>query len=172
MLTKRQNMRTKIEVTEELIAQSTRASSSHCMIADAIKAALPGASHVMVDLQTIRFTDREKGERRIYFTPPLCQQQLLRFDQGTAIEPWSFRLPTTPAQVVPKNKGEAAKTELVMPKEGRRTPPVVRGGRSLPTSVLSSHKGSRRVFGVRAAKGFDPSQPAATTSADPAAQSC
>ena len=155
-------MQAKIEVTEELISRSTRASSSHCMIADAIKAAIPGAARVMVDLQTIRFTDRKRGERRIYFTPPLCQQQLLRFDQGTEIEAWSFRLPTTPAQVVPKTKNaEAVPTEktLVMPKEGRRTPPVVKGGRSLPRSVLGSHKGSRRVFGIRAAKGFDPSQP-------------
>ena len=88
-----------IEVTAELVAEASRSDSSHCAIADAIRAAHPEYTNISVDLQSIRFSDRSAGKRYIYFTPPLCQQKLVSFDQGVIVRPWSFRLPSKPAQL-------------------------------------------------------------------------
>lgn len=81
-----------IDVTEEIVAEATRGDSSHCMIADAIAAQIPGATRVAVDLQTIRWSNRDKGERYVYLTPPVAQDALVRFDQGQPVEPIMFRL--------------------------------------------------------------------------------
>lgn len=147
--------RSEIKVTKEIISKAAQADSSHCMIADAIRAQNPAWTNVTVDLQTIRVTDKARRERFIYLTPLLAQQQLLRFDQGVEIEPWVFRLPNTVAQVVPIHKQVQKPTVEVKPK--RHTIPTVRGGKQPPASVLSNSRGRRRVFGIRAAKGFDPS---------------
>jgi Fe-S-cluster formation regulator IscX/YfhJ len=64
-----------IQVSGDDILWAEKESSSHCMIADAIKRQLPNARHVAVDLQTIRFT---------YLTPTLAQMALLDFDDGPA----------------------------------------------------------------------------------------
>lgn len=164
-------MRKPIHVTETIIARAEVANSSHCMIADAIREANPAWTNVVVDLQTIRVTDRQERKRYIFFTPLLLQQQLLRFDQGTRIPPWSFRMPRTPAQVMPLDRSrpgnarqaEARQQGLVKEKravgnESQRIP-TVEGGKAPPAAVLSNSRGRRRVFGIRAAQGFDPSQP-------------
>lgn len=161
-----------IEVTAEIIGQSLRANSNHCMIADAIKAAMPEAKAVSVDLQTIRYTDREKGQRYVYFTPLVCQQQLLRFDQGVHVHPWSFKLPRNPAQTVKVVASASNQAKSVRPNKTERPAAfgpkqiqnpatgqfVVKGGQAPPTAVLSNARGRVRTFGIRAAKGFDPSQ--------------
>jgi hypothetical protein len=82
----------KVEVTREMIADATRGDSGHCMIAEAIKAAVPAARFVSVDLQTIRFTDREQGLRFTYLTPRRGMLALIDFDQGREPEPFSIRL--------------------------------------------------------------------------------
>lgn len=84
--------RTKIEVTSSIIELSTQADSSHCMIADAVRAAIPGARFVSVDLQTIRYTDPVKSLRYIYLTPRRGQEALIKFDQGQHPEPFAFYL--------------------------------------------------------------------------------
>jgi hypothetical protein len=81
-----------IEVTEDIITNATQGDSSHCMIADAIAAQIPGAKNVSVDLATIRWSDRKKGERYVFLTPPDAQDALVRFDQGQPVEPIAFRL--------------------------------------------------------------------------------
>ena len=86
-----------IEVTQEIIDQATERNSSHCVVADAVRANLeakhPGRfTRVLVDLQTIRFSDRVKNERYTYLSPRSCQVCLVNFDQGTKPEPFSFRL--------------------------------------------------------------------------------
>jgi hypothetical protein len=58
------------------------------MIADGLKAAMPKATDVSVDLATIRFSDRESGRRYIYLTPPVAQVSLLKFDHGEKPEPF------------------------------------------------------------------------------------
>lgn len=147
-----------IAVTAAVIEKAMKADSSHCMIADAIRAACPAYTNIAVDLQTIRVTDRAEKKRYIFFTPLKAQQELLRFDQGNAIEPWSFLLPRTPAQVIavqPRHTPEAPKT-VSMKKPRAGAIPTVQGGAAPPAAVLSNSRGRRRVFGIRAARGFDP----------------
>jgi hypothetical protein len=62
--------------------------SAHCMIADGLKAELPHARAVAVDLATIRYTDKRNGRRYIYLTPPEAQSALLEFDEGFEPEPF------------------------------------------------------------------------------------
>src|SRR5438128_1532541 len=74
-------------VTKALVDQATKKNSQHCMVAEAVKAAVPDAQHVMVDLATIRFTDTKRAKRLVYLTPKIAQQRLVDFDQGKPLEP-------------------------------------------------------------------------------------
>src|SRR5215471_8576990 len=87
----------RIKVTSEHIDTAIPLDSGHCMIADAVKADLPYARSVQVDIATIRFTDPQAGKRYLYLTPPSVQAALLSFDAGLKPEPFIFRL-STPAQ--------------------------------------------------------------------------
>lgn len=80
-----------VQVTRQIIEAAKRRDSSHCMIAEAIKLAVPNATSVAVDLQTIRWTDRERNLRYIYLTPRIGQINLVKFDQGDEdIEPFTL----------------------------------------------------------------------------------
>lgn len=79
-------------ITEEIIAHSVARDSTHCMIADAIKASFPQAERVSVDLATIRLTDPAKRLRYTFLTPRIAQFELVRFDQGIMPTPFQFRL--------------------------------------------------------------------------------
>src|SRR5260221_2046 len=81
-----------IEITPDLIESSKERDSLRCMVAEAVKKASLGAAFVSVDLQTIRFSDRNKGYRYTYLTPRSAQIALIEFDQGTTPEPFSFQL--------------------------------------------------------------------------------
>jgi hypothetical protein len=97
--------RLSVRVEREVIDEATRADSSHCMIADAIRAQHPSASRIMVDLQTIRFTDTEKGKRYVWLTPALAQRALINFDQGIPVEPFDV-VAARPVQIVAGEKRE------------------------------------------------------------------
>lgn len=84
--------RFRLEVPADVIESSKARDSSHCMIAEAVKRARPDATHVSVDLQTIRFTDPKKHLRYSYLTPRVAQLSLISFDQGETPQPFSFRL--------------------------------------------------------------------------------
>lgn len=79
-----------IEVSQEIIDAAERDVVGRCMVAEAIKAAIPGASRVEVDMQTVRFT--VDGERETYFTPWDVANSIVLFDGGDPIDPFSFRL--------------------------------------------------------------------------------
>src|SRR5437879_4702870 len=96
--------RMKLAVTAENINDSLRAASGHCMIASAIKRKVPAARWVLVDLQTIRWTDRRVGLRFIYMTPRPAQQALLDFDRGIPVKPFQFTLPPPEIRPVSKHK--------------------------------------------------------------------
>jgi hypothetical protein len=81
----------RVHITQEIIDQAVPKDSGHCVIADAISAQVAQASNVSVDLQSVRWTDREKGVRYIYLTPASAQQLLLAFDYGAPIEPQTIR---------------------------------------------------------------------------------
>lgn len=84
--------RVKVQVKKETITKAITADSSKCWIAESIKEAVPVATHVAVDLATIRFTDPSRGLRYVYLTPYSAQLALLEFDEGTPTAPFSFIL--------------------------------------------------------------------------------
>jgi hypothetical protein len=162
----------RIEVTAEIIDASLARDSTHCMIAESLKAARPEAKSISVDLATIRFTDAKKGVRYTYLTPRVAQVQLVNFDQGRKPAPFSFVLrgahitrkgQTKPPKDMPEDerqrRAEAGrklneslkKTKLVRADTGNGTvpdrvggeaPPIQRNGDGLPFS-------RRRAFGLR-----------------------
>jgi hypothetical protein len=71
-----------ITIGKEQRERAIKSNSGGCLIADAIKSQYPHLSRIEVDMATIRATDRERGERYIYLTPPAGQHLLLAFDQG------------------------------------------------------------------------------------------
>lgn len=168
---------TVITVDKDVAAQAVEQSSSHCMIAEAVKAALPDARYVSVDLQTIRYSDPRVGLRYIYLTPRRVQEALTHFDMGVLPqESFSFRLVSghvtrsgdgkvrhvakTPEE---QAKIEARREELRQAKiidrenrqaESRRASTFeVEGGPTPPRGALA-HGGvvpsRRRQFGMRA----------------------
>ncbi len=154
-----------VEVTQEIIATSVRKDSSHCMISDAIAAAVPDAKFISVDIQTIRYT---LGEfRYTYLTPRRGQVALIRFDQGEEIEPFTFQLrtgqttrsgarravrtgtpqPRTKAQQAATKNAMAQSTKPFGPREeaelvrgsGAQTNvPSIRGGHTPPLAPLAN----------------------------------
>jgi hypothetical protein len=84
--------RVRLAVTEELVAGAVQGDSGHCMIAEALKAALPFAKHVSVDIQTIRFSDPSTRARYVYLTPRMAQEALVAFDAGEDVEPFRCEL--------------------------------------------------------------------------------
>jgi len=84
--------RISLAVTQEMIDHAVPKDSGHCMVADAVRAAVPTATYVSVDLQTIRFSDPGKGLRFTYLTPRTVAEALCAWDEGTKPEPWTFQL--------------------------------------------------------------------------------
>lgn len=133
--------------------EAIRNSSNHCMIAEAIKEAFPQYAHVSVDLQTVRFSDPEKGVRYIYLTPRICQIALVLFDRGKKNKEFKFRL--RGAHIVSMNlsnrqKGKPVRDRVAL---GRRR--IIPNGRSVPDTIggrpVQRHSLSqRRTFGMRA----------------------
>jgi hypothetical protein len=78
------------------------------MIAEAIKAAVPGSRRVTVDLQTIRFNDPKRSLRYVYLTPRPAQEALIQFDQGVLPRPFNFTL--RGAHVLPLQSKRLAET--------------------------------------------------------------
>lgn len=147
-----------VAVTKQLIAEALPRDSSHCMIADAVKLAVPTAKRVSVDLATIRFSDPAVRRRYIYLTPARAQAALLRFDQGEEVEPFKFRLGRA-AQVVemmasstPAPGGKRAPTPSQTKKgvsTGKNQTPIVLGGKLPPNGALSNARGKVRQFGLK-----------------------
>jgi hypothetical protein len=81
-----------ISIDQETIEASTRRKSSHCMIAEAIKRAIPRATGVSVDLQAIRWTDPDLQLRYVFLTPREAQIALLHFDRGETPESFTMKL--------------------------------------------------------------------------------
>lgn len=141
-----------IPVTEAVISESVRKSSSHCMIADAISANIPGVTKVSVDLQTIRFSDPSKGVRYTYLTPRAAQVALLNFDRG--VPPSPFKLKLRAPQITSLRKKDSRELEhkfgekrLAAKASDKRngTVPATVGGNPPPVSKV----GRRREFGLR-----------------------
>jgi hypothetical protein len=102
-----QNGRRRISVGDAHIAESLQRSSSACAIAEALKQQIVNATHVSVDLATIRWTDRVKQIRYVCLTPMCAQELIVNFDQGLRekLQPISFDLkPAIIARAGPKRR--------------------------------------------------------------------
>ncbi len=162
--------RLRLDVTGEIICDSTKRKSDSCMIAQAVKAAYPDAAHVAVDIQTIRFSDMKKGYRFTYLTPRVGQLAIIQFDQGNPPEPFRLLLrngqvtlagkrppkqKSTDAQIEGRTAGLRAsreqlkKAKLALDRTDAMTHcnkvPDKIGGKPPPTAA-----GKRREFGLRA----------------------
>ena len=158
----RRNLR--INVTRENIDEAIRSSSSHCMIADALKDTLALRAirfgKVGVDLQTIRYSDLKQKVRYVYLTPPIAQAALTAFDGGIEIAPFAFILSRDRAvQVIPlrrarRNRAKVLARNIVKHSEGGRISlreVRVEGGSPPPRGVLAfggNFQGKRREFGM------------------------
>jgi hypothetical protein len=153
-----------VTCTPEIIKNSTRRDSGHCMIADAIASCLPETKkiqpkHISVDLQTIRFTDPSKRVRYTYLTPRAAQVALVKFDEGTLeAKPFSFKLSRAQVTSVRTRDRDAEKRQRAkrtakektigkarLIQEGEKVPRRV-GGQPPPVPSYSR----RREFGLRA----------------------
>jgi hypothetical protein len=84
--------RSRIQVTKEIIETACRSNKRHCMIAEAIRNKLKGATTISVDLMTIRYSVPEKGLRYIFHTPRTAQIALMNFDAGVPVKSFEFNL--------------------------------------------------------------------------------
>lgn len=150
--------RVTLVTTLEMIERAVPKDSGHCIWADAVRAAVPDASRISVDLQTIRWTDIERGLRYVFLTPRTAQIDLVNFDQGIEPEPTSVQL--RGGQVVRAGAADKklpagripARVELVEREGPSRTAiPERVGGRTPPIAALAhtSYAGRRREFGLR-----------------------
>lgn len=144
--------RVSVSVTTKEITTAIPKNSGHCMIADAIKAGVPGATLVSVDIQTIRWTDREKGLRYVYLTPRVAQQALLDFDGGIVVEPFRFSLRTAHVYRSGKKRADDRRAGASLPSQPRLVPmeseglvPGAMGGDPPPLGALSNspHRGPK-----------------------------
>ena len=107
--------RIELDLTEEIIARATARNSGHCVIADAVRAAMPDATRISVDLQTIRFSHPLTGRRYVYLTPAAAQHVLIDFDQGIDPTPQEIKL-GRPIHSAPINRKRFERTG----EQGRR----------------------------------------------------
>lgn len=75
-----------------MIRNAIERKSNSCMIANAIRLQVPGSEIIHVDLQTIRFSLPEHGQRFVYLTPRQSQESIVAFDAGDYVEPFEFTL--------------------------------------------------------------------------------
>jgi hypothetical protein len=145
-------------VTQELIDLAMPRDSNHCMVADAVKSALPHVKAVSVDLATIRFTDPVKRQRYIYLTPIRVQKALIEFDQGVHFGEFTFRL-VKAVQVVESGRA-------LQPDGSRRRPSEATQGVVGASGSKHPHQAGRQTAGSRFLTAFlPPSGPQAAFSA-------
>lgn len=147
-----------INVLDDDINRAIPRSSRHCMIEYAIEHDVPNASRPIVDIQTIRWTDKTKGLRYTFITPAKILALMLAWDEGHKPKPFSFRLrgaQITSSRTVVKRKGKT--TTKRTHQLGRRRPVIAKGDgkkRMRPTIIggtpppLTRFQ-NNRVFGSR-----------------------
>lgn len=153
-----------VEITQNHIDTAIPKDSSHCMISDALKESIPGATRISTDLATIRYS--KDGKRYIFATPRIAQIALLQFDEGVKMKPFRFRLHhalqiiptrgTRPGEGPPRAARRAKVDDTMV---ARREVPTITGGVTPPVGSLAHGaigpkpkwtKGTRREFGLRA----------------------
>ena len=79
-----------VAITDQLIEAAKVRSSSHCAIADALRALHPDIRHPSADLATIRFSYRDT--RYLILTPRRAQRFIVGWDRGEAVEAFTMHL--------------------------------------------------------------------------------
>lgn len=153
-------VRTKIPVDEDLIEAGIKKDATYCIIAEAVRRALPEATGIRVDLATIRWSDPDKGVRYIYLTPLAAQQMIVDFDQGYGtdrLKPFMMRLKDfqaipmrtaaakRQASGVGKGNGEPKRRKVRIKSDGSAE---IIGGRAMPVADARSPERQRR-YGAR-----------------------
>ena len=123
-----------IRVTQQIIDTAVPKDSNHCMVADAIKAALPEAASVTVDLQSVRFSDPSRGLRYVYLTPRIAQEALILFDEGMKVPPFECRL-SRASQIVSMYRRKPGGSSVKIHLFGRKSVQLEDGGRGAPTVI-------------------------------------
>jgi hypothetical protein len=98
------------------------------MIAEAIQQQRPDWKQILVDLQTIRWTNPRTRKRYVALTPEAAGAALVAFDRGDPVEPFSFALDPiqVTAMVSKRNRDGSSSTG---PATRRRTPRMRSDGR-------------------------------------------
>lgn len=108
--------RVKLTISDEHIDRGIN-SSGHCAIAEAVKEQVPNAQRISVDVQSIRWTDKERGLRFCYLTPRIGQIIILQNDRAIRPKPTSFWLRgatvTTAHHIDPTYKGRGNRMKAV-----------------------------------------------------------
>lgn len=149
--------RPEIHVTDEDIDTAMPANSRHCMIALAIQRHVPSATHILIDIQTIRWSDKNRRLRFTYFTPAKVIAILIGWDDGQKPKPFSFNLRSahvTATWIGSKRTGgkklahKLGKKKRIKNRadEKAQIRPTVVGGKPPPVSRFSR---DQRVFGSR-----------------------
>ena len=126
-----------VEVTKRIIAKAQKESSSHCMVADAIRE-IPGASSINVTQDYARFN--WYGFRYTFRLPAKIAILVKDFDAGLEVPPFGFLLrkdqgfPPVPMRVRRPASALAAR--------GKASPPLTRK----PPSVIRT---KRRYHGIQ-----------------------
>lgn len=146
-----------VDITSDLIEKSERADSGHCMIAEAIKSQIPGASCVSVDLQGIRYSLPKIGVRVMHLTPGKAQSALLDFDEEQHVKPFKFRL-GPPAWVSKMGNGKRDRTDGRVKKQGKkknkkRSLVVTANAGAVIVGDRLPRRGRRRAFGLKGYRG-------------------
>jgi len=122
-----------VTITEELVERAVQRDSHHCMIAEAIKEQNPHFARILVDLQTIRWTNTTTGKRYICLTPEEAAAKLVDFDQGRPIVPFAFSMRIVQATSAKPGKRGRKKLDSQM---------TIEGGTPIRTGHLKGTAGS------------------------------
>jgi len=137
------------------------------MIVRAIRDCVPSAINIIVDIQTIRWSDSKTGLRYIYLTPAFVIAILLAWDEGFKPKPFKFRLRAAQITSMRKTKtvtkaGKRSQKSRRVHKLGsrktviesgdlrKRMRPTVIGGRAPQLTRFSN----QRIFGSRKLAAF------------------
>jgi hypothetical protein len=116
-----------------MVERAIQSNRGNCLIATAIKEQYPQFTKVEVDASTIRFSDRERGERYTYLTPEDGSQFLHWYDWG--LKPTTDRLVVTRAiHIAP----------ILRTENGVRSIPRVEARRQQRIAALEAKEGEGR----------------------------
>lgn len=135
-----------VKITQEIIDSAVMANSSHCVLAEGIKAAWPGATRVSCDMHTCRVTDKASGFRYIFITPRQAASALINWDAGIAPKPFAMRLKAAQVVKIRSETNRVYEPRRVVQVDNPSpadTPVRIFGGRTPPQLKRD------RVFGVR-----------------------